>query len=222
MSIDFKKLLIGTLSKKDFLKVFMPILLFQIIMWLIARLLYPEEGGFLLNYHQISRQGNPTMNPNGYLYFIIGTLVICFGLIFAFNFMFQRLYVEIKIFSSLFLILGWIGAIGLAMVAVFPEGTGSFNGDVHNIGSILAFGGLGLAAFLSYVIMFIRILKKYAWPSWSQLLLLFVIPLSILLQMPFSLPWSVFQWSGYNSVFTSLLGLLLIVPDEINNEKTNS
>ena len=214
---DFvKKLVRGQLSKKQLGFFFLPLLALLLVSWLISRALYPHEGGFKMDLLQISRQGNIGMNPIGAWFFIFSTTLVGILLVFFFVHVFRVFSQERQGLwkgPELFLVSGVIGGIGLAMVAAFPEGESSIINLIHGIGSGMAFSGLGTAAGLSFLIMFIKMNKKASWPESSQAIGLFLMMLQFLLMFPFIESMSVFQWTGFYLIFVWITGLFLILPE---------
>lgn len=206
-----RSLYTGNIAKTRFALFFLPILLLQIIGWAIARALLP--AGYLLDINAISRQGNLVQNPIGAWFFIISTAITGFLLIFYFIYLYRRLLPTMKFLCRLFVFFGIIGGLGLSLVGMFPEQGGDVVQTVHNIGNIMAFGGLGIAAFFSLVIMFRRLIKKQPWPNFWQFGVVFALCLHYVLVLPFTQTHSVTQWNGFSIIFVYVCGMFLISPD---------
>ena len=83
---------------------------------------------------------------------------------------------------------------------------------MHNLGSTLAFSGLGTQAGLSALIMLVRVIQKKPWPTFSQWLNL-VLMVGFFLTMFFFTEGSVNQWTGFEIIFTWCTGMYFILPD---------
>ena len=97
-----------------------------------------------------------------------------------------------------------VGCFGLFMVGAFPEGIPEFE-FLHNIGADLAFGGLGVSAFLSMFVMIRKLTLKEEKPGIFGFLLIYgvVIGLAVLIILTTD---SVQQWFG---LFTMIAWVLL-------------
>lgn len=211
-SLFGKALLNGTISKKQLSILFFPVLFLQMACWAIARMLYPHDDGYYMNFLHISRQGNILMNPIGGWFFVISTAITGFFLVFYFIFLYRRLLPSFKYLARLFLFTGTVGGIGLAFVGMFPEGPNSTIQFLHNVGSTCAFTGLGCTAGFSLLIMLVRIIQKRPWPSIPQFLGVFALTFHFVLMFPFTLG-SVNQWTGFYIIFVWVVGMFLIAPE---------
>jgi hypothetical membrane protein len=211
MNEFFRSILTGNIPKTKFAKIFIPILLGQIICWTIARALVP--GGYYIDVNVISRQGNVVRNPIGSGFFIVSTAITGFLLVFYFIYLYRRLLPTARPVCIIFAIFGILGGIGLALVGLFPEETGETSHIVHLTGNIMAFVGLGLATFFSFLIMLRRVNQKRPWPTLWQLGIVFALCLQFILILPFTDGSSVLQWNGYNIIFVWICGMFLISPE---------
>ena len=158
--MKFQQLISGNLSKREFSFILIPIFTFLVICWTIARALYP---GYAITKNMISDQGNIYNNPVGCWFFIISTSIAGIMLIFYFIYIYRQFQPTLKFLSGFMAIVGFIGGIGLFLVGVNPQGLGGINWSIHNIGSDMAFIGLGTACGISFLIMGKRIYKKQPW-----------------------------------------------------------
>jgi hypothetical protein len=209
MNEILRNFLTGNLPKKHFGNIFLPLLGGMVICWFIARWLLPVP--YYMTSYAISRQGNIVQNPVGSWFFIISTGLTGIFLIFYFLYLYRRLLPSVKLLCRLFLLCGIIGGIGLTFVGIFPEQ--SDLQFMHNIGSTMAFSGLGVGGGLSALIMFIRILQKRPWPTLWQLGGVVALCLQFMAMMLFIEGWSVFQWTGFYTIYVWCVGMFLISPE---------
>jgi hypothetical protein len=211
--MQFKKILSGNISKHELGYIYFTILFCIVILWAIARALYPEEGGYLINIFRISRQGNYLLNPVGAWFFIIGTAIASILLIPFFMFIYQKLKPTLLIVNVLMAFSGIVGAFGLMMVGIFPEDGNDIFIELHSIGSTVAFSGLGVCTFFSIIIMLVRIIQKQPWPTLAQYANLFFIILFFGLAFLVTDD-SVNQWTGFYIIFVWCAGMFFILPED--------
>lgn len=64
-----------------------------------------------------------------------------------------------------------LGSFGMFMVGIVNETMY----ELHVIFAAIAFGGIGLALFLSIIILIVRVIKREEWPNLKKFFVLFVI-----------------------------------------------
>lgn len=207
----------GKVSKKKFAWIFIPSVLFLIVSWFIARLLWNNGvEGYFWDQNMISSHGNLNNNPIGGWFFIISTVIAGFNMLFFSIFLARRFWRTFWPFTVLFLLCGSVGGIGFALVGATPEGSGPTIGYIHGLGTNMAFMGLGAAAGMSFLICVIRLLIKKPWPTPSQFLLVFGIVFQIGIMIIFTETPSIMQWSGFHTILIWAILMFLIVPDDAN------
>jgi hypothetical protein len=213
--MDLQRILSGNISKKELNRIYFPMLGLILVMWTIARTLYSADGPYLLNFYPISRQGNVVLNPIGAWFFIIGTTIVSMLLIPYLVYIYRQLHPTMKPIAHLMRFMGVIGALGLMLVALFPEGTGPVMGFIHGTGSFMAFSGLGLVVTCTFFIMIRRIIQKEAWPTIPQFFNLYL-PVFFFGSIFFFTEGSVMQWTGFSMIFIWCAGMYFILPENIN------
>ena len=217
MVFDWPGLFTGRWSKKKFSALYLPIIFLLLCCWTIARAFYPIDNGYCIDACRISRQGNLSANPVGGWFFIISTGIAGLFLIFYFIFAYRRLRGGYTFFARLFLFCGCVGGIGLCLVGVCPEGSGHAVQTMHNSGVFMAFGGLGSAEGLSFLVLYLKLLKKESWPSWGQFFILFLIIFHFAIMIPFISNVPILQWVGFSAVLLWQFGFFLILPESAEN-----
>jgi hypothetical membrane protein len=210
-----KELLKGELTKKEFMKLYVPAVLFLVVGWAFARFTFNYPNDYEIESNFISNQGNPFKNPIGAWLFILSTsymgIVFCFYFIFIYN----HLKPTIKPISQLMLASGIIGGIGLVGVAIFPEINQPFEliGRLHLISAVVAFSGLGFGALLSIVLLSIKAYQKHNWPDRDHLaVLIIVISFFSLMLLPTQED-TIRQWTGFYIIFIWANVLMLVIPE---------
>lgn len=194
------------------------------IMLLLSQLFYPGGYFFLDNY--ISDQGWVKNNPVGCWFFIIGASISGILLIPYVIYLYKHLMTTCKPLTHLFLISALIGCIGFSFVGLIPK---DFP-DPHDIAADLAFGGLGVSAFLSLFILLRKVQKRESWPKFYQVFVIYstmilVVSLALIFQNtnlnPLTLDvdprwttWPPWQWINFFNVIFWLISLYLIIPDD--------
>ena len=212
--MPFLNLLTGNLSKKRLAWFLIPTSFVLLLFWFIARLLFGYNGQwYFWDRFPISSQGSLVKNPIGCWFFVAGTVVASFNIVILLTYVFRQLGRRFWLLSILFLGTGLIGAFGLFLVGVTPEGSGRLLGSIHSLGAQLAFRGLGSAAGLSVLIGLIRIIVKEPWPSLIHYLALLGLVTQVGSMMLFTKSPSVSQWTSFNVILIWLIGLFMIVPE---------
>lgn len=163
----FHALTRGTLNKKDMGLYLITVFSFLGIMLLLSQLFYPGGYFFLDNY--ISDQGWLKNNPVGCWFFITGASVTGILLIPYLIYLYRHLMPTCKPLTHLFLGSALIGCIGFSFVGLIPK---DFP-DPHDIAADLAFGGLGLSAFLSLFILLRKMQKRESWPKFYHVFVIY-------------------------------------------------
>jgi hypothetical protein len=206
----------GTMDKKDFSKIFIPNILIFLICCIISQILFrnydinPPDSYSIMRY-RISQQGYLDRNPVGGWFFIISSGITGILLIGYYMYIFQRIKPTTTILTKIMLYCGILGSIGFSMVGFFPMGNGIID-DIHGLGSDMAFYGMGLAAFISFLIMIRKMQLKEVWPKLKEFI--FVYGFSILvgsLILVFD-NGPLQQWLGMFTLLTWIIGLFIISP----------
>ena len=208
---DFAK---GRLKKKQLRMIFLPSVFILITCWTIAKVLYTADGGYEIDKNHISNQGNFFKNPVGAWFFALSTAYIGILLVFYMIHLYHALKPRVKVLPQLMLLTGIVGGIGLSMVAVFAEGFGGIIQEIHDFGAILAFGGLAIAGLLSLAVMICKLVMRQPWPTLVQVSWLCLLVFFFIIMILFTGSDSLIQWSGFYAVFTWLLGIFIILPEE--------
>ncbi|MCX6994081.1 MAG: hypothetical protein NT011_13200 [Kiritimatiellaeota bacterium] len=119
--------------------------------------------------------------------------------------------------ARLFLFSGCVGGIGFSLVGICPEGSGHAMQMIHDFGAKMAYGGLGSAMGLSFLILSLKLRNKESWPSLGQFFILFLIVFYFALIIPFMSNFPVLQWAIFSAVLLWQLGLFLILPESVEN-----
>lgn len=205
------KILTGNLTKKQAAWLIMPCAIAMLVGWLVARVFHGSNGDwYYFDFYQISRQGSLVKNPIGAWFFIVGTVLGAWAIALLFLFLFRCLGRRFRWLSFLLLLSGLTGAVGLFLVGITPGGSGQTLGQLHGLGSNLAFGGLFCAAILSLLIATLRIIIKAPWPTPLQTMIILGLFLQIGSMVFFSKSGSVGQWTSFNAILIWLGGLFLI------------
>src|SRR6056297_1151368 len=106
-----KKLITGTVSKKEYSRVWYLNLAFGITCWTISRLYFSDNGGFVIEEHLISTQGDLNLNPIGGWFFIVSTTITGFVVCFFFAFLYQCFKSFSTIQAPMMLLFGVIGGL---------------------------------------------------------------------------------------------------------------
>ncbi|MEX2682286.1 MAG: DUF998 domain-containing protein [Candidatus Sigynarchaeota archaeon] len=115
------------------------------ISWALHELSNPGKPYNILA-DQISTLGNPKQNPNGYYLFSVALWVLSFAAVPLLRFYRRALPPLQARVTGVFVVFFAIGIPGTALVGFFPS---SLDSTVHLVVAALAFGGIGLAFFLS-------------------------------------------------------------------------
>jgi hypothetical protein len=209
------RILKGQGTKQELNRIYFPILFCIVVLWAIARLLYPLDGGYSINDNRISRQGNVLLNPLGAWFFILGTAFAAIMLIPYVVYMYHRFKPTLLLLDRLMLFSGLVGCIGLFMVAIFPEYLTDQIDAIHSTGADMAFTGLGVTVLFSIIILFRRVRQHQPWPTLGQVLNLFLMILFFGLIMVFT-DGSVNQWTGFFMVFVWCTGIYYLLPESNN------
>ena len=129
---------------------------------IMAQILFP--GGYSIKEYYISDQGSTTQNPAGCWFFIIGTAITSISLIPHLLYIHHKLMPRLAPLNFLMTLSGIIGCGGLFVVAVVPNSLPDLE-HIHDWGANFAFGGLGLAAFFSFLIGVFRVFLKEEYPK---------------------------------------------------------
>lgn len=217
MAFDWHGLITGRWHKKKFAALYLPVIFLLLCCWAIARAFYPMDNGYCIDVYRISRQGNISLNPVGGWFFIISTGIAGLFFILYFIFAYRRLLGRHAFLARLFLFSGCVGGIGFSLVGICPEGSGHAMQMIHDFGAKMAYGGLGSAMGLSFLILSLKLRNKESWPSLGQFFILFLIVFYFALIIPFMSNFPVLQWAIFSAVLLWQLGLFLILPESVEN-----
>ena len=213
-----RNLVSGKLSKKQFMSLYIPAVLFLVVAWGVARALYFGDSFYEIETNYISNQGNLTRNPIGAWFFILSTMYMGLILSLFFPFLYQQLTPRVSVISELMLISGVLGGIGLAFVGMFPENINTWVTATHMFGATMAFTGLSLGAVLSLSIMIINTHKNNQWNESAPLIILLImISFFLIMLLPTNEP-SVRQWTGFYTIFIWANSMFLLLPDDSENK----
>ncbi len=213
--MKIKDIATGNITKKQLMVIMLPGISLMVTFWTIARSFYPLGDGYYIDERHISRQGDLLQNPVGGWFFIISTIIAGLCVIIFTIFVFRRLWKTFWPFTILFLLSGIAGGLGFIFVGMSPEGIYHILDKTHKLGSEMAFIGLGIAAFLSLFLMFIRLFLKKSWPTPVQFFTLLILIAQFAAMLFFIQSSSIIQWTGFYTIFVWLLGMLLILPNEL-------
>ncbi len=211
----------GQASKPTHIKYLLALIALFFIAVTVAVGFFPAPGYTPLNNH-VSDMGGIARNPTVWWFFDASIIGIGILMIPQFVYLYRRLMPTTKWLTRLAMICGVVGCIGFSVLGMFPQDIP----DPHDIAADLAFGGLGLAAFLT---MFILLRKKWvreSWPSWKAFLLVYgplYITITLIIVMPNLDPvagidprwfsWTPWQWTALLSVLYWLVIITFITPD---------
>ncbi|MHA1732494.1 MAG: hypothetical protein ACTSU5_11155 [Promethearchaeota archaeon] len=161
---------------------------------LVARLLYPPENHYSILRDTISFLGSSDAdnNPTGWVFFTLALLVWGVMLVPLALHRHRFLREVNRPGAALATIFYLIAAVGLVLVASFPDNGGeSFFGDlgagrVHNFVSIFAFGGFGFGALLdSWLLLKDRVpglggRRLYPFRAWGGFYVLFYVVVALI------------------------------------------
>ncbi len=181
-------------------------------------------NGFSFTEVCISNLGNPGYNPKGWKLFT--TMFISSGLyLIPFHiYLFKRLRNYFPIWDRVWIFLLFLGDLGIILVGIFNETLGL----IHIIAALLAFGGLGVALFLSIIFFSINVYKNRAWPSKIPFLILMSVLGGILLFLihelinhGFDIPKDLnpAEWAVFSLILIWQIGILFLIEkkEEIND-----
>ena len=209
-----KALIKGDLSKREFLKLYVPAVIFLVVGWAFARFtfIYPHDYEIESNF--ISNQGNIFKNPLGAWFFILSTAYMGIILSLYFVFLHHHLKPSISPISQLMLVSGVLGGLGLVGVAIFPEFYNSFVGSLHIFSAILAFSGLGFGALLSIVLLSIKAYSRHNWPDRDHLAIIIVVISFFGFMLLPTQEATIRQWTGFYIIFIWANILMLVIPEQ--------
>ena len=211
-------LLKGELSKKDFMSLYIPAMLFLVLAWGFARTVFFHKMGYEVESNFISNQGNIYTNPIGSWFFILSTAYMGCILFFYFIFMYHKLKPNLPIISLVMVYCGAAGGIGLIGVGIFPEQLTPFVAILHNTSATLAFSGLGMGALLSIVILTIKAFQKKHLIEPNHLAILIIIILFFTLMLIPTHQDTIRQWTGFYIIFVWANVNLLVIPEMTSQE----
>ncbi|MGV9171034.1 MAG: DUF998 domain-containing protein [Promethearchaeia archaeon] len=124
----------------------------------LAWMTYPLANQYSIMKDTISFLGSSDAdnNPEGWWFFSVSFIIFSISLIPLALYRFRRLKVINKPLASLSMLFYLIASVGIFLVAIFPDNGGQsyFSdlsaGRVHNIVSILGFGGFGFASLIDF------------------------------------------------------------------------
>jgi hypothetical membrane protein len=160
---------------------------------LIAQLLFPVP--YSIWYNHISDQGGWTNNPRGYLFFCVAVVVTGTLLVPVLNWIYRNLLPTTAALTRLAWLCAVVGAVGFSFVGAIPQ-------DIqapHDTAANFAFGGLGLAALLTFVI---KVRGRFVQRNWTGAWDLALAYLPIILAgvgaVVFQNAWHLFEGTGLN------------------------
>jgi hypothetical protein len=204
----------GELSKKEFMSLYIPAILFLVLAWGFARTVFFHKMGYEVESNFISSQGNIYTNPIGSWFFIISTAYMGIILFFYFIFLYHYLKPNLPVISHAMVYAGAAGGIGLTGVGVFPEHLTEFINIIHNTSATLAFSGLGLGALLSMIILTIKAFQKEHWLDPYHLAILVIIIAFFTLMLIPTHQDTIRQWTGFYIIFVWANVNLLVIPEK--------
>jgi len=210
----------------------------------LAWLTYPPENNYSIMKDTISFLGSsdPDNNPHGWWLFSISLIIFAIMLVPIAFYRYRRMkkvFLPFALFSLLFYI---IAAVGLFLVAIFPDNGGmSYFSDLsagrlHNLVSIFAFGGFGLAFLIDLFTYIIDAIKKpmlFNIKIWGMVYIIFFILLGIAVYTQirwnmiceancwpgegiYSFP--LWEWIIFFTIFFVLYMTTLSLPNQIENK----
>ncbi len=203
---------------------------FYLIITFISICLYPEQYSI---FNHVSKLGSESANPNGYLLWNIGTVILGFffipHMLYIHNY-FISLSPKLGVINCIF---GIISSIGWSFVGIFREDFIT----AHFITASIAFIGLLITLDLDLIIIldnkseFKNILQfKYILSHYILLNLIFLI--SVILpnldyffpDISFNSPWLSYppwEWLYFTILLLLILNLFFLIPEKAENaEKT--
>lgn len=132
----------------------------------IAAALY--DGGFSFSDVYVSYLGAPEHNPAGWWIYNACELVAGYMLVFAFVYTYRKIRGTMKILAFIGCLFAMIGAAGFGTIGIYYQGA---DPDGHRITTILAFGGLGIAALLLLPVFVRMVAKRVPGARWWLLVL---------------------------------------------------
>jgi Protein of unknown function (DUF998) len=189
--MNVKEFLTGKFSKRFLTRVYMPIILLQLLIFYLLALSYYDS--YDLVHMDISFLGAPGLNPNGWIYWAMGmavTGVLTFPIIPYLYRLLIQLKKPIAIIGSFLLTCFAIGMIGLGAIPQYHHLM-----LYHGISTSLAFGGLYLAILLilSFFVFKFKWIKTKMNLSIGILILLIVLEILPILGAGISQGFRIFQ-----------------------------
>ena len=204
----------GELSKQEFMKLYIPAVLFLVVAWAIARFTFSHLSDYQVEANFISHQGNVYKNPVGAWFFIASTAYMGLVLFFYFIFLYHHLKPSITPLSQAMMLSGCIGGIGLIGVGIFPEQYTPFINQVHNIAAATAFSGLGLGALLSLCVLAIKAYRKHNFPDPYHLAIVVVVISFFTIMLIPTHEDTIRQWTGFYIIFIWANVTMLVIPEK--------
>ena len=217
------KILLGKAPKKIHAFYIFSILFFYLIITIISICLYPEPYSI---FNHVSNLGSKSANPNGYLLWNIGTVILGFLFIPHMIYIHKYFISSFPRMSVLNCVFGIISSIGWSLVGIFREDFIT----AHFITASIAFIGLLITLDLDLIIV-LNIKSnfknknhfKYIIVHYFLLNLIFLI--SIILpnlnyffpDISFNSPWLTYppwEWFYFIILLLLILNLFLILPEK--------
>jgi hypothetical protein len=226
MSINILLLILKGKSSKKHHGIFVICALsFLTLMWSLAQFFFIGQYSFLNN--AISNQGRTDLNPNGFVFFSIGTVVTGGFLISHFLYIYNRVKPTLKPILILSILSGITGAIGFIFVGLIP---GNIYKPGHSMAANIAFGGLELSAILMIPVFLKKILSGESWPTLPRFIFMYALFFLLILlalivpEMDFlAVVWNIdprwftsppWQWISFFNVVIWLILAYLYIPSE--------
>ena len=119
---------------------------------LLARITFPSENDYRIAYDTFSFLGSwdSDNNPVGWYFFTIGLLIWAITMFPVLGYMYKRFAPIAKLAVQFGFLLLFIGALGIAFIAIFPDVhenevvEGVTFSDIHGKVALFTFGGIGL------------------------------------------------------------------------------
>jgi len=213
----------GRATKRDQLVLFVVTLAIFLFGVIIAQFFYPGGYSILRNY--VSDQGWQATNPETYWVFDTAVIVTGLLLIPLFLWLHKRLVPTTVLLSRIATFFSLVGCLGFSLV-------GGFRKDFevpHDTVTVVAFGGLGLAAFFMLFVLLRKMMLREIWPNkvgyvifFGQLMVVAVLSLVFALAKttlaragvdPAWLAWPPWEWLLLISMTIWMGGLLVMAPD---------
>lgn len=177
--------------------------------WAFARSCFIET--YKIDTQFISAQGNYWKNPIGAPVFVASTVMMAFSMLAFLNHV-RLMFDHAHALSCLMGMASWIGCIGFAFVAIFPDGSGVPFCDFHGKAALLAFSGLGVALGACTILMALHANSEH-WPSKTHVAGIVLTLAKFASILMFLEKGCVMQWIGFMGIYVWFHAVVLTIPD---------